>query len=259
MLAAIIKKKEQEVKHLTENFRHFDISEIPPRSTREIFNKETSAVEIIAEIKRASPLKGDLNIHLDPITTAKLYAENGASAISVVTDSAFFKGDTRFLSEVKANVDLPILRKDFIIHEVQLYESVVLGADLVLLIAALLPYNDLLKLIEKCFSLGLEPLVEIHSQSEAYIVQDLPVRLVGVNNRNLQDFTVDINHSLQMAEHLPNNIFKISESGIKSRSDIVLLKESGFKGALIGEALVTSSSPALKLQELLGCQEKIYD
>ncbi|NLB87783.1 MAG: indole-3-glycerol-phosphate synthase, partial [Syntrophomonadaceae bacterium] len=183
----------------------------------------------------------------------------GAAAISVITEETYFKGDKNFLTAVKDKVNLPILRKDFIIDEIQLYETLVIGADMVLLIASILPYPQLLKLIETCHSLSLEPLVEVHSQSEVKMLADLPIRIAGINNRNLKDFTVDINHSLRLVNYIPDHIFKVSESGISKPADLMSLEKHGFNAALIGEILVTNPSPGQKLRELLNYQENLYD
>lgn len=258
MLNKIIQIKEHEVKMLKKYIPKTNMIKTNVSGTNDFITKQNH-VKIIAEIKKASPVKGNLNFNLDPITTAISYAQNGAASISVLTDHVFFKGDVSFITEVKGEVNLPILRKDFIIDEIQLYESLAIGADMVLLIASILPYTQLLNLIEKCNSLCLEPLVEVHSESEAQMIADLPVRIAGINNRNLADFTVDINHSLRLVNYIPNNIFKVSESGISQPADLLLLEKHGFNAALIGETLVTSSSPGLKLKELLSYQEDTYD
>lgn len=258
MLDKILQAKEQEIKLLKETLDTNNIMPKPKNSADKFLVKE-SRVKIIAEIKRASPVKGSLNLSLDPVATAKTYAENGAAAISVITEKSYFKGNNAFLTAVKDEVNLPILRKDFIIDEIQLYETLNMGADMVLLIAGILSYSRLLKLIETCSRLSIEPLVEVHSELEAKMLADLPIRIAGINNRNLNDFTVDINHSLRLAEFIPDNIFKVSESGISKPADLLCLEKHGFNAALIGEALVTSSSPAQKLKELANYQVKLYD
>lgn len=220
-----------------------------------IFRGEAGRVKIIAEIKKASPSKGVLCSNFDPCQLASSYALNGASVISVITDSEFFQGRKEYLPMVKQEIDLPVLRKDFIIDAIQLYESLQLGADLVLLIAALHDYNTLLNLSEKSRELGIEPLVEVHDARELKMVLDLPVRIIGINNRNLKDFTVDINTSLNLVEMIPDSIIKVSESGIKSAQDLSLLEKHGFDAALMGEVLVSSPEPGQKLQELASYRE----
>lgn len=258
MLDKILQTKEYEVKMLKKSLVKPDVVTRNKNSINHFLTKQ-NRIKVIAEIKKASPAKGSLNLNLNPTYTAKVYAENGAAAISVITDQAYFKGNSSFLTAVKNEVKLPVLRKDFIIDEIQLYESLSIGSDMVLLIASLLSYSQLLTLVEKCNSLSLEPLVELHSESEAKMLADLPIRIAGINNRNLKDFTVDINHSLRLVNYIPNNIFKVSESGISEPSDLLCLEKYGFNAALIGEALVTSPSPGQKLRELLNYQEGTYD
>lgn len=208
-------------------------------------------VQVIAEIKKASPAKGDLNRDLDPVETAMVYEKNGAAAVSVLTEEVFFKGDKRLVPEIKNRVSIPVLRKDFIIHEVQLYETAVLGADMVLLIGAVLGYEKLLSLTEKALDLGLEPVVEVYSREEVRWLYDLPVRLVAVNNRNLKTFKVDISNSFKLADFLPSSAIRISASGIRGREDIRRLASCGYHAVLVGESLVTSPCPGEKLRELL--------
>lgn len=258
MLDKILKAKEEEIKILKNSLVKPNLVNRNKDKIDYFLTKEKQ-IKVIAEIKKASPIKGNLNLNLDPITTAKIYEENGAAAISVITDQAYFKGAPNFLTTVKNEVKLPVLRKDFIIDEIQLYETLTMGADMVLLIASILSYSQLLMLVEKCHSLSLEPLVEVHSDSEAKMLADLPIRIAGINNRNLKDFTVDINHSLRLVNYIPDNIFKVSESGISKHSDLLSLKKHGFNAALIGESLVTSPSPGQKLRELLDYQEDTYD
>jgi indole-3-glycerol phosphate synthase len=182
---------------------------------------------------------------------AGIYEQNGAAVISVITDNQFFQGDKGYAVEVRRQTALPILRKDFIIHEVQLYESVVLGADLVLLIAALHDYKSLLALSEKSRQLNLYPLVEVHDKKELQTALDLPVQLIGLNNRNLHDFTTNLKTSLELAGYIPDRYIKVSESGIKNRADMRQLEQAGCNAALIGETLVTSKDPGAMLNELM--------
>lgn len=254
MLSKIAQSKEIELYKL---FTSLDTDQI--KSRRNIFNPfdyfKENELSLIAEIKRASPVKGLLCDELDPVKLARIYESNNASVISVITDRKYFKGDKNFIPQVKQAVALPVLRKDFIIHEIQIYESVKLGADLLLLIAALHDYSSLLRLVEKCNELGIEPLLEIHDKSELQMVLDLPVNMVEVNNRNLNDFTVNLDTSLTLGELIPDKLIKISASGISSPQDMALLKQSGFNGVLIGESLVRSANPGQKLQELLSYRE----
>lgn len=252
MLAKIMVQKKRELESLKKSLNP---SEIAPRSQQfqlqEIFSSPRGQMAVIAEIKQASPSKGLLCADFNPQLLAESYVENGAAALSVITDREFFRGSPDFLSSLRPMVHLPMLRKDFIIDELQLYETVLLEADLVLLIAAMHEYPDLLALSEKSQALGLEPLVEVHNQEELKKALDLPVRMMGINNRNLKDFSVDLRTSLQLAERIPESFIKVSESGIKTPADMKLLVSHGFQAALIGETLVSAADPGAKLKELV--------
>lgn len=255
MLAQIAAQKKLEVNELKASL---DLSALLPRKDRIDSRAVLAAdgtVRVIAEVKKASPVKGVFCADFDPVRMASTYADNGAAVLSVISDSKFFQGSPNFIQEVRSQVELPILRKDFIIDELQLYETVLLGADLVLLIAALHDYAALLQLCEKCKELGIEPLMEVHDQDELKKVLDLPIYMIGVNNRNLKDFTVDIRTSLELTEDIPDSFIKVSESGIKSPADMQMLAAHGFNAALIGEALVSSTDPGAKLKELVNYEQ----
>lgn len=251
MLKRIVEAKIAEVKELRTSLV---LDQIVPRIKNgdplAVFKEDRPRVKIIAEIKKASPSKGVLCEDFRPRELAAEYARNGAAAISVITDRPFFQGSGEYLTAVKEEVRLPVLRKDFIIDKIQLYETLKLGADLVLLIAALHNYQSLLALSEKSRELGLEVLLEVHDGEELKTALDLPVSMLGINNRNLRDFTVDIKTSLKLAETIPDSFIKISESGIKSAQDMILLEAYGFNAALVGETLVSSPEPGAKLREL---------
>jgi indole-3-glycerol phosphate synthase len=217
-----------------------------------------SQVKLIAEVKKASPSRGTFLIDFDHVGLAAMYQQNGAGAASVITEEKFFLGNPRFIAEIKNHVQIPILRKDFIIDERQLYETRLLGADAVLLIGLLLPKN-LLPLVELAQSLGLEPLVEIHNQEELKQALDTPARLIGINNRNLQDFSVNIAVCLDLISQVPKGIYCIAESGISTAIDMLTLEKHGFRGALVGEALVTAADIGLKVRELVEYQDVSHD
>ncbi len=253
MLEQIIRVKQQEVQELKNRLNVDDITPCPyPLDVEKVFRRDFKNMAIIAEVKKASPVKGILVDELDVLQLAHRYRENGATAISYITDSQFFHGQKECLPRVKEISGLPVLRKEFIIDEIQLYETVLLQADMVLLIAAMHDYSKLLSLSEKSRELGIEVLLEVHDREELQKAKDLPVKMLGVNNRNLKDFSVDIHRSLELAEHIPSSFIKVSESGIKTREDILLLKEHGYNAVLVGEALVTAPDPGEKLRELLG-------
>ncbi len=251
MLNRIAEAKKAEVKELRSLL---DLDQIRPQVKNgdllAVFKKGRPQVKVIAEIKKASPSKGVLCEDFRPRDLAAEYARSGAAAISVITDRQFFQGSGEYLAAVKEEVKLPVLRKDFIIDEIQLYESLQLDADLVLLIAALHNYRSLLHLSEKSRELGLEALLEVHDGEELKTALDLPVQMIGINNRNLRDFTVDIKTSLKLAETIPDSFIKVSESGIKNTTDMILLETYGFNAALVGESLVSSPEPGVKLREL---------
>ncbi|MGE5417313.1 MAG: indole-3-glycerol phosphate synthase TrpC [Acidobacteriota bacterium] len=251
MLANILDAKKHEIEKLRQTI---DIGEHLENSKDASFLRALVAnperVALIAEVKKASPVKGILNNELDPQELAYVYQNNGASAVSVITDQQFFKGSRDYIPLIKQKLDIPVLRKDFIIDEVQLYETVMLGADAVLLIAAALEYSHLLDLIEKSLKLGVEPLVEVHDRDELNMALDTPALLLGINNRNLKSFLVDINTSLELACLVPNARIKVSESGVSSLSDIELLQSAGFNAVLVGEALVTAGDIPAKVREL---------
>lgn len=251
MLEQIVRAKQQEVRELKRRVAIDDIaSRLPPMDLDRVFRSSQGSMAVIAEVKKASPVKGVLAHELNVLQLAKGYRANGAAAISYITDSRFFQGQKDLLPRVKETTGLPVLRKDFIIDEIQLYETVLLQADMVLLIAALHSYPELLALCDKSLKLGLEVLLEVHDREELQKAMDLPIKMLGVNNRNLKDFSVDIHRSLELAQYIPSSMIKVSESGIKTREDVLLLKEQGYNAVLVGEVLVTAPDPGAKLREL---------
>lgn len=252
MLERIAAAKRKEIEELKIKL---DISRVVPRkegiNPLPFLKREDGRIAVIAEVKKASPIKGVLCPDFDPVSLAENYQQNGAGAVSVITDQGFFQGAKDYLTRVKAAVDLPVLRKDFILDPVQLYESVILQADMVLLIAAMHDYDSLLSLSEKADELGLYVLLEVHDRDELRIVHDLPIQLLGINNRNLKDFTVSLTTSLQLVDEMPDRVVRVSESGIADRRDLDTLRTAGFHAALIGEALVSAGNPGLRLRDIL--------
>jgi len=213
-----------------------------------IKNKDTS---IIAEIKKASPSKGIICENFDHIQIAGDYIRAGATAISVLTDKKYFQGNIEYIKDIRPLASLPILRKDFIIDSYQIDEAKAYGADAVLLIAEALDANQLSDLHTQAKELGMDCLVEIHSERELDKIDFTQIKLVGVNNRNLEDFSVDITTTLRIASQVPEGIVLVSESGISSIDDIVKLKKVGVKAFLIGETLMRSVNRERALKELL--------
>ena len=204
---------------------------------------------IIAEFKRRSPSRGIINDRVDIIDVTTAYAESGASALSVLTDEHFFGGRNEDLVEARLN-DIPILRKDFILDEYQLTEAKSIGADVILLIAACLTPKEVKRLAAFARSLGLEVLLELHDEKELEHICD-ETELIGINNRNLKTFEVNIEQSLIMGQKIPGDKIKIAESGISSVDDIMMFKENGFKGFLIGELFMKEADPTIAFAEFV--------
>ncbi len=214
---------------------------------------QRDAINIIAEVKRRSPSKGVIRADFDPVSIARNYTDNGAAAISVLTEEDFFDGSLDHLRAVREITALPLLRKDFVFDEYQLYEALHAGADAILLIAAMLESAQLNDLMQTAEGLGLDALVEIHDRAEADQVLPYDVRLLGVNNRNLRTFVTTLETSVSLAAELPPSLTLISESGIRTRADIDRLREAGFKAFLIGEEFMRSADEGAALRSLT-CQ-----
>ena len=210
------------------------------------------AVQVIAEVKKASPSSGVLREDFDPLAIAGIYEKHGAAAISVLTDRAYFQGDLRYLTSIREQVQTPLLRKDFIVDRYQLLEARVAGADAVLLIAEILPGALLPQLLRETSALGMQALVELYDAENLPRVIDSGARLIGVNNRNLRDFVTRLEHTLELAPKVPVDCCLISESGIRTRQDVVRLHEAGVKAVLVGETLMRSPDIGAKLDELRG-------
>jgi len=206
---------------------------------------------IIAEVKCASPSRGRLVENFDPLKIAKTYEQNGASAISVLTDEKYFCGHKDYLTQIKEEVRIPVLRKDFIIDPLQVYETRAIGADAILLIVRVLG-RKLADFILLTQELGLHPLVEVHTQAELDDALAAGAEIIGINNRNLDTFVTDINTSRNLKAGIPDGKVVVAESAIKSRKDIEYLMNAGIHAFLIGEGLVTASDMGRKLRIFLG-------
>jgi indole-3-glycerol phosphate synthase len=205
---------------------------------------------IIGEIKKASPSKGVLADQFDPAAIARIYACGGAAALSVLTDRQFFQGSLGDLEAARAAVTLPVLRKDFTLDDFHVIQAAAHGADAILLIAALLEEKELRRLRELAAQYRMAALVEVHDTSELETALDSGAAIVGVNNRDLHTFDVTLETSLRLAEKIPGNVVKVSESGIHSRADVGRLADAGFQAFLVGEHLMKSADPAAALKEL---------
>jgi len=206
---------------------------------------------VIAEVKKASPSAGLLVADFDPPSLAMAYEKGGASALSVVTDGHFFQGDISWLAILRSLVELPLLRKDFIIDPLQIRESHIAGADAILLIAAILSRDELLELLDVAAEQGLECLVEVHDERELEKVLSTPAAIVGINNRNLKDFSIDLETTMRMQKLIPPDRLVVSESGIYHHDQLVKLGAAGIQGVLVGTSLVRSGDARSKLQGLI--------
>ena len=207
-------------------------------------------IAIIAEVKRASPSKGLIAEDFDYVEIAREYEQAGASAISVLTEPYFFQGSNDFLKEISENVSIPILRKDFTIDEYMIYEAKLLGASAILLIVSILDDVQLKEYLDLAHSLGLSAIVETHDADEIKTAIDAGAGIIGVNNRNLADFTVDIENSINLRRLVSDDIVFISESGIKTKEDVTRLKENDVDAVLIGETLMRSDDKKSMILEL---------
>ena len=207
---------------------------------------------VIAEIKKASPSAGILRADFDPVAIARIYADNGADAISVLTDAPFFQGHLDYLANVRRAESRPVLCKDFLLDRYQLLEARAAGADAVLLIAEILEGDDLSTLLRQTRELGMQALVELYDPANLPRVLDAGARLIGVNNRDLRTFVTRLEQTLKTAPKLPAGCCLVSESGIRSRRDLVILEKAGVKAVLIGETFMRAPDIGAKLRELRG-------
>jgi indole-3-glycerol phosphate synthase len=209
-------------------------------------------IRLIAEVKKASPSKGVLRADFDPVELARAYQRHGAAAISVLTDGPYFQGSLDDLRRVRAAVDLPVLRKDFVIDPYQVLEARSAGADAVLLIAECLDDDRLQSLHEAIVALGMTPLVELYEPENLPRVLRIGAGLIGINNRNLRSFEVDLEHTLRLRREIPGDRVVVGESGIRTRADVQRLEAAGVHAMLVGESLITSPDPGAAVDRLLG-------
>jgi indole-3-glycerol phosphate synthase len=209
-------------------------------------------VTVIAEVKKASPSAGVIRADFDPVAIARTYAENGAACISVLTDEPHFQGRLRYLEQIREAVEVPLLRKDFILDRYQLLEARAAGADCVLLIAEILPAGQLDYLYRQARELGLQALIELYDADNLGRVLDTGADLVGVNNRDLRTFQVRLEHTLELAARVPSNVCLVSESGIRDRADVERLRAAGVRAVLVGETLMRAADVGAQLRALRG-------
>lgn len=209
-------------------------------------------VAVIAEVKRRSPSKGDLAPGLDPAALARAYAAGGAACLSVLTDEPYFSGSGTDLRAARAAVELPVLRKDFTVCAHDVLDARAMGADAVLLIAAVLDDGELSSFVGLASDVGLAALVEVHDEEELDRALDAGARVVGVNQRDLRSFSVDPDRAARVVTAIPAGVVKVAESGVRDAADVARLGAAGFDAVLVGEALVTAADPASALRELTG-------
>jgi len=254
MLDRIVADKKEEVK---QRKKAVPVSELEARIARRAKTLDFAAVlkrddvSLIAEVKKASPSRGIFRQDFNPLKLAKTYADNGASAISVLTEEKYFQGSIDHLTKIREEVQVPLLRKDFILDPYQVYESRAYGADALLLITAILGRGQLNELLKLSRELGLGCLVEVHNESEVEKALRSGAQIIGVNNRDLMTFNIDISTTQRLRPLIPQGKIVVSESGISRRSDIENLKKWGVDAALVGEALLTAGDIAAKMRELL--------
>jgi indole-3-glycerol phosphate synthase len=266
ILDQILAKKREEVAELSKRFAAVaaplgmvhrvdpQLESLVPRDFAAALRRPSGKpVRVLAEVKRASPSAGPIRPGADPVEVAREYADAGAAAISVLTDQTFFDGNVRYLMPCRAAVSVPVLRKDFIIDPIQLYEARANGADAVLLIAAALSPLQLQGLMRVSREYGLEPLVEVHSLAEADVALSSPVppAVLGVNHRDLHTFAIDMTLTEQVAKRVPPGVVLVAESGIRTRDDVHRMGDAGAHAVLVGEHLMRAPSPGAALRELL--------
>jgi indole-3-glycerol phosphate synthase len=256
ILDTIVAKKKQEVAELRSKgivlpteFQGKAIA--PPRGFRKNLTTH-SGVAVIAEVKKASPSKGIICADFQPVNIARNYQKNGAQAISVLTDVDFFQGSLLYLMQVREAVALPVLRKDFIIDELQIKEASQHGADAILLIAAILDWQQIKDYQAYACECGMDVLVEVHDERETEQALKAGSQLIGVNNRNLKTFAVDLETTFRLKKLIPTDIPVVSESGLKTVEDFRRLREEGIKAALIGETLMRAGADSDLLRSLRG-------
>ena len=257
VLIKILNEKNVEVKtrkqHMPEQLLIERISQLQPcrgfiDSIR--YRVDRNEPGVIAEIKKASPSKGVICENFVPEKIAKEYEKSGAACLSVLTDEKFFQGSTEYLKQARAVVDIPVLRKDFMIDTYQIIESRAMGADCVLLIVAALEDQIMIELAELANKLGMDILVEVHNESELKRALQLPTVLLGINNRNLRNFETSLNTTLNLLDMIPEDRIVVTESGIHTHADILLMKENGVNCFLVGEAFMRDTNPGNRLREL---------
>jgi indole-3-glycerol phosphate synthase len=258
ILDTIVKWKRQEIKqlHETHGWGEWEriVRDMKPCKgfVSALTEKPRRSMGLIAEIKKASPSKGVIREDFNPVDIAEEYDRAGADCLSILTDQKFFQGANRFLQSVRASTKLPILRKDFIIDESQVFEARAIGADCILLIAAILSKAEMMTLADKARELGMDVLVEVHDHMEMDRALEMGVKIVGVNNRDLKTFKVDLTRTEALLPMVPKNVAVVSESGISSLREVTRLRALGVRGVLIGETFMRQDDIAQAVMNVMG-------
>lgn len=251
ILDVIVARKKEEVARIrTEGISGPDVFIAPPRGFFKALT-DYEGLAVIAEAKKASPSKGVICPDFEPGRIASAYKKGGAQAMSVLTDEHFFQGSLDYIPLVRQTVDLPVLRKDFIIHEIQIEQASRYGADAILLIAAILDRRQIREYELMATELGMDVLVEVHDEKELEKALAAGSRLIGINNRNLNDFSVDLNTTFRLKREIPKDIPVVSESGIRDSRDMKRLRAESVTAVLIGETLMRNADPATALRKLM--------
>ena len=253
-LQKILDVKKQEVARILPRAAHLRAAALQRNDFRPFaraIDRGSDALGLIAEVKKASPTAGVISANFDALEIARQYAAAGAHALSILTDEQFFQGSLAYLSQIRDEVWLPLLRKDFIIHEVQIAEASVAGADAILLIVAALEQDRLEALYQEATTLQLDVLVEVHTAEELERALDLGAELIGINNRNLTTFEVDLATTEELSQEVPEGVILVCESGLKTREDTQRAMGSGCNAILVGESLMRTNDIAAQVVELL--------
>lgn len=253
-LAEIIATKHQEVEALLPRAAHLRAGALQRNDFggfRAALDRGPNRLGVIAEVKKASPSVGLIDPSFDPVRQAKRYLDGGASCLSILTDEKYFQGSLSYLTQISKFSGAPLLRKDFTVHPVQIHEAVVSGADAILLIVAALNDDLLRKLYDEAKSLQLDVLVEVHDLREMERALDLGADLIGINNRNLKTFEIDLATTEALADEVPDEVLLVSESGIKTPADAQRVLDAGANAVLIGESLMRAHNPAAEIEAYL--------
>lgn len=254
ILEKIIDKRKKQLEHEIKQISRAKMYKLASESTRPIINfydaLRSDSLSVISEVKKASPSKSVIRQDFKPIEIAKEYEQSDANAISCLTEEFYFQGSSIYLSDIRKNVSIPILRKDFIFDEYQIYESKLIGADAILLIAAILDTQTLIKFKGIAESLGMQCLFEVHNDEELESVLQASPNIVGINNRNLKTFEVSLDITKMLAKRIPKHCVIVSESGIVNNEDMKMVKEYGADAVLVGETLMRSDNIAETMRQL---------